>query len=672
MHRAILTFGLLFSFASNAAKLQCLLTPQLFGVYFKHHYLYKSLTPDIKAHTVDQFIKALDPSKSTFLESDVVKIRKNVLAMFETLSKGNCTALSEAQTISLERISQSEAFVKKFFEKPYKLDESVEIVIDPTKRQFPKNEEEKKQVLTKLIHFQMLNYFTAQVKPEDAKKQLIHRYELSKKRMEEKALDNLIEIFLEAFASSLDPHSSYLSKNEMEDFQIQMEVSLEGIGAELSNQDGFTVIEKLVPGGSADRSGATDSSKKLQPKDKIIAVSQEGKEAVSVIDMELPKVVRLIRGSKGTKVTLTVLRQAENKNFQVTLTREKIELKDHAANINYENKTTPNGKTVKVGVLELPSFYGDGGKGVRSSYTDVKKLLIEANKNKVDAIVLNLSKNGGGLLDEAVKISGLFINKGAIVGTKDTQRFNVLKDEEEGTVYSGPLVVLISRISASASEILAGALKDYKRAVILGGDHTFGKGSVQVVSTLPFDLGGMKVTTGMFFIPGGNSTQHLGVSADINTPSMLSTDEIGEKNLDYSLPPQKVTPFLAKEANLEGKDHWSEVTTEEIKKLAALSKIRVEKSPKFQEIVKNFKESQKNKGALKLATMKKQAEEEKKKEKKEDTKLAQENDKKKEEALVEEGVAVAVDYATLFAHEASNLKPNVSQVTETSDASKTN
>jgi carboxyl-terminal processing protease len=373
----------------------------------------------------------------------------------------------------------------------------------------------------------------------------------------------------------------------------------------LRYQDGFTVIENLVKGGSADK------SKLLKSKDKIIAVAQDNAAPVSTIDMNLSDVVKMIRGKKGTKVVLTVLRQGkETTTFQATLVRDKIALVDQRAKITYD-KQTINGKTYQIGVIDLPSFYGTGGSGSPSCSSDVKALLNEANKNKVDGIILNLSRNGGGLLEEAVKVTGLFIQKGATVATKNTaSQIDILKDQDPSVVYRGPLAVLTSRVSASASEIVAGALKNYKRAIIVGGDHTFGKGSVQSLSDLPAGLGGMKVTTAMFFTPGGQSTQLLGISSDIVLPSLLNDDQIGEKVLDYALPSQSITPFISPEANSTAPElHWNPITEEQLSKLTKLSRERVSKEIKFIELKKKIEKLKQDNGLVKIADIQKESQE---------------------------------------------------------------
>jgi carboxyl-terminal processing protease len=439
--------------------------------------------------------------------------------------------------------------------------------------------------------------------------QLIHRYELVTRRTKELKPADAITFFAEAFALALDPHSSYMSKENFDDFQIQLSLSLEGIGASLSSQDGFAVIEDLIPGGGAEKSG------QLRLKDKIVGVAQEGEPAVTVIDMELKDVVKMIRGKRGTKVTLTVLRQADTtRTFDVTIVRDKIDIKDQAANITYETREH-RGRSLKFGIIDLPSFYGGNEKDARTSYRDVAELLEQAKKEKVDGVMLNVSRNGGGLLEDAVRISGLFLRKGAIVATKDTTgKVAVLSDPDDNTQYSGPLVVLTSRLSASASEILAGTLKDYRRAVIVGGDHTFGKGSVQALSVLPRDLGTMRVTTSMFFLPGGASTQQKGVAADVVLPSVYSNDDVGEKTLDYSLLPQAVPPFVSQDVNAaEAATRFDALTGDVLKQLAQRSAERVSKDPKFNDILREMKDSARNKGVIRLAEARKKAQDEEKK-----------------------------------------------------------
>ena len=465
--------------------------------------------------------------------------------------------LQQVYDILVARARENEAIVKNILGPDYRLDDTVEMNTDIKKRPYVKTEAEKHELLRKVVQFQIENALLTGVDLAEAKKEQIHRYELQTKRIVERNPEKLIKNIAESFALSLDPHTSYLSPEELEDIRIQMQLSLEGIGAVLRSDNGFTVIEELIPGGSAERSGL------LNPNDKIIAVAQEGGKRIDIIDMDLRDVVSLIRGKKGTKVTLTILRQAERtQRFNVTIVRDKIDIKDQEAKISYEIRKAGN-RQYRFGVIDLPSFYG-GEKGGKSSYEDMKRLLAIAKQQHVDGIVLDLSRNGGGLLTDAVRIAGLFIGKGGIVATRDSlgqvtilandsalsrtekDQIKVINFPAEAprTVYTGPLVVLTSRLSASASEIVAGALKDYHRAVIVGNDHTFGKGSVQVLAPLPSDLGGMKITTALYFLPSGKSTQKIGVEADVQLPIWFILEDIGETTLDYPLPAQAITPFL--------------------------------------------------------------------------------------------------------------------------------
>lgn len=627
-----------FGGVARAGNLSCAVLPQLFNLYFRFHYVHRSMSDEIKNHTVDQFIKTIDPSKTLLLQAQVDSLKKSLVGTFKTMDEGNCKAIDEAQEMLVKGVEENEKFAKQFLDDKYALDETAELVTDPEKRKFSRDLDEKKALLKKMIHFQITNEMLSKTKLAEAKKNVVHRYELDTKRIKEKKSSDRQVDFAESFALALDPHSSYLSADSLEEFRIQMQLSLEGIGASLSSQNGFTLVEEVIPGGAADR------LKVLQPKDKIIAVAQDGQKAETVVDMDLQDVVKKIRGKKGTKVTLTILRQGETgKTFDVAIVRDKIDIKESAAKLTYETKKVGD-KSFKVGVIDLPSFYGGGREG-RSSADDMRKLVLEARKNKVDGMVIDLSRNGGGLLDDAVKIAGLFLKKGPVVATKGSdQRVDVLADRDDEVAFNGPLMVLTSRLSASASEILAGALKDYRRALIVGSDHTYGKGTVQVVSDLPQGLGAMKVSTGMFFVPGGASTQHQGVESDIELPSVFSTDDIGEKTMDYSLPPQKIPTFAGSDANdEEPSKHWKPIDSDLVKKLKKISHDRIGKDAKFAEIVKNVEDAKKNKGVIRLAEMKKKAEEENKKDDKKD-KSRKTKQKEIQAPLVSEGVNIMIDW----------------------------
>ncbi len=625
---------------SSQSGLTCARVPLLINYFLVRHVTWRTWSPELLTRTIKQYIKWIDGSKSLLLASDVEKIREDLTKMSERMSLGDCGALERIRNILLERSKENAKFVESTLGPKFKFNENVEFVSDPDKREFFKTSSDKFKYLEKFIHFQYSNYLMSDTSPEEAKKMLIKKYALQTKRIQEEKFDDILAEYLNAFAYALDPHSSYLSPNELADFNIQMNLELEGIGATLTSVDGFTVVEELVKGGAADRGGL------LVTKDKIIAVAQEVGAPVNVIDMDLREVVRLIRGKKGTKVNLSVLRKkgSENQKHTVTIVRDKIALEDQAASITYHEKKV-DGQDKTFAVIDFPSFYGstdprDSNK--RSSYRDMKKLVNEAAMKKVDGIVVNLIQNGGGLLEGARTISGLFIEKGSIVATKDSEgRIMSLEDDDASVTYGGPLVLLVSRLTASAAEIMAGALKSYGRAVIVGSDHTFGKGTVQQVESLSDGMGAAKTTTALFFVPNGETTQHQGVSSDIIIPTMWSIDELGEKSADYSLPPQKIFPFLGKDANKTSK--WTPLTAKTLEELREKSKLRVTKNDKFKEILSELKEADKNKGVIKLADFRKRAKEDKDKEDKK--KKQSMTDRKKEimEPYINEGLNVLSD-----------------------------
>jgi carboxyl-terminal processing protease len=451
---------------ARAAQLECEAIYPLMGGFLAQHLTQKKFNGVLEERTIAQFIKTLDPSKLYFFESDVNSLKSTLAGVYSKLNAKKCEDIDAAHKLYAKRVNESLEFARKTLGPKFKFVENTTITIDPAKRQYAKTKEELEDLQFKYLQFQLSNYLAGDMKMPEAKKQLIHRYEIIAKQVNETKKPDIYAQFLDSFASALDPHSNFLSKDVLEDFEITMRLSLEGIGATLSSQDGYTVVENLIPGGAAFKSG------EIEPKDKIIGVAQgDSNKFDPVIDMPLRDVVKLIRGKKGTKVKLSVLRQSKTtRRFVVELVRDKIDLKDEAAKISYIDRTV-NDKALKLAVINLPSFYSDSENGERSCSEDVRKLVVEASQKKVDGIILDLSKNGGGVLGEAVRVAGLFIKKGNVVQTQD---FNgdveTLADLDSTMNYSGPLVVLTSRLSASASEIVAGALRDYKRAIVIGSD----------------------------------------------------------------------------------------------------------------------------------------------------------------------------------------------------------
>ncbi|MGZ3653500.1 MAG: S41 family peptidase [Bdellovibrionota bacterium] len=658
--------------ADEPNGLTCGMVPTLTQFLLRYHVTIHSASDELDQKATDQMIKRLDPSKVLLLQSDVDDIKPKIFKFLKTMKDStDCKDIDSIHELLTKRSQEQLAYAKEALGPDYKLDENVELQLEPEKRAFPKDLAESHRRQLVQIHFQISNYLLAfaendggkgkKKSAEDAppspaalkkaKDQLIHRYELSVKRMEELKKSDIYNYVVNSFAGAMDPHSNYLSPEDTEDFRINMNLSLEGIGASLSNEDGYTVIQELIPGGAASKSA------KLQPKDKIIAVSNKKGEMENVIDEDLKDVVHKIRGAAGTSVKLTILREKpEVTRFNIALVRSKVQLEDEAAKVeiydvkpdgkngwktvNTDEKKKPAKGTRRLARIDLPGFYGGQGRTARTSYKDMANAVDKAVKAGAEGVILDLSMNSGGLLEEAVKIAGLFIARGNIVATKDASgEVQMLDDIDSRVQFNGPMVVLISRLSASASEIVAGALQDYKRALIVGGDRTYGKGSVQAVIPLQNDYGIMKVTTGLFYIPGGNSTQHRGVTADVSWPNPFQTSDYLESHQDNSLAPDAIPTFLSAEAN-EG-NKWEPVNPAEIDRLKERSKERVSKSKEFADIAKEVQEIEDRKGIVKLADMRKKEGENKKKNKDKAPKLLA---KERNKPQIDEALNVLADY----------------------------
>ncbi len=617
--KLIFVLVLCFSFCSWAYDLSCEKINSIQYQYLSTHVSQNRLSKKLQKRVINQLIENLDSNKIYFIQSDVNQIKNWLSFLFKDLEKVRCDNLVKVYNLFYERIRQRAQFTQdEIAKKGFKLDKSITLILDSDKRKYAKNKAELNQLHRKYIHYELASIMTIEKDESKAKKHLKGIYDRMKQKVyswdplpsterleycdKQERKNKLVKtckkerwysLYLDSFARSLDPHSSYFSGYELDDFEINMQLSLEGIGASLSSRYGYTIIERLLTGGSAQKSGL------LKRKDKILAIGQKRGKLINIFGWDLRDVVEMVRGKKGTKVYLKLLRELKSGKSQkmiVTLARDRIELKEGAVSVIYSTRKT-QGKEKNVAVIRVPSFYG-GSNQFDSSHRlvskDLKRIIKELKKKNVKAVVLDLSSNGGGVLAEAVKVAGLFLKKGNIVrqmvkGFARRSVYHTMEDDDGVAEYEGPLVVLVNRSSASASEIVAGALKDYKRAVIVGGNHTFGKGSIQSVENLPAGLGAIKVTVGLFFIPGGRSIQKMGVDSDIVFPSVLDVDSYGEKKLDYVLPQQHIASFLSRvdDRNI------SQVNNSLIRKLKMRSLSRVQKSEKFKKVKKEIVEYKK-------------------------------------------------------------------------------
>lgn len=555
------------------------------------HVREKVLTPDIAEATLSNYVEILDYGKVFLLKDDVDDIMANKATFMQSFQNEDWDFITKAYDAFLNRVDLQHTYAMEYLSQTnLQLDETREIIISRDDREYPKTEKDAKKLLEDNLQYQ-LAYLVSLGEPlTGAVQKVIKRRERLKKRFHDMDRSEQLALFLNSFCLALDPHSSYFSKEDMEDFNISMNLSLEGIGALLGQTEGITEIKSLTPGGPAEKSGL------VEPGDKIVAVAQEDGNYVDIIDMELKDVVRYIRGKKGTKVTLKIVRKTAegNERKDITLTREEVKLEDQAAQLEIVDLayTNANGEasTDRIGVIDLPSFYLDSDRVSlfsaevkRSSVQDMRKLLTTCVQSNVAGVVLALHRNGGGALEEAVDVAGLFMKEANVVFA-DFRRSpdEVLADRDKDIVFDGPVVVSISRMTASGAEIVAGALQDYRRAVLVGDDHTYGKGSVQRVIPLSKALGALKITVGEYFLASGRSPQEKGVFADVVVPSELSALEIGEKYQKYVLPSRFVKPQLtSKNATGAAGKGWMQISGEEIAKLSEESKTRIMSAADF-------------------------------------------------------------------------------------------
>lgn len=552
-------------------------------------------TPEINVNTLSNFVSVLDPSRVFLLSSEVAALHGQRLNMLNAFNNNRWSFVTNFyQGVFLPNLKNSyEHAVRVLSSTNYVPDVSLKVPVEYKDLPYPATKEERIRNLEASLAYQVAFLESMGEPRSNACQKVIKRRERVLKYFTNMDYHEQFGIFLNAFCGALDPHSSYFPPDDMEDFNISMSLSLEGIGATLRSDDGYTIISELTPGSPADKSG------KLKPGDKIIAIAQGEKgEFQDVVDMELRDVVKQIRGKKGTTVVLRILRKTKKgiKRFDLPLVRDKVKLEDQGPRMEIVEICRTNGlqqaKKVKVAVIELPSFYLDAesrtltGDFDHSAASDVRKLLNSCGTQSVDGVVLDLQRNGGGVLDEAVNMAGLFLKRGNVVLTTDSRNsISILNDKNQAISYAGPLLITTSSLTASAAEIVTGALKAYRRCLVVGQSQSYGKGTVQQIIPLTGRLGALKITKGLYYIADGVSPQFDGVKSDVVVPSNLDAVQYGERFLPCALEAPKIDSHLSLESTT-GRGVWTPVDDELIARLKKASAERVAASEAFADIKK--------------------------------------------------------------------------------------
>lgn len=576
-----------------------------------YHYRGMVINDEVSQKAFAQYLKKVDASKQFFTKQDVKDLEAFQFKMDDEMMNGDYALIEKALTVLKKRVATAELLRKEIFKTQFDFTNNDTIQVDPEKREWTADEKQWKENLRLTFKQATLNKYLSLIdeqsdNPRNAKKNGIKK-NVKKVKNEKKLTDaemrakahevtstrfqkifsrisktdreDQLDNFYNAITAVYDPHTTYMPAKKKQDFDTDITGQLEGIGAVLSEDGSFIKVVQVVPGGPAWR------QKELEVDDAILSVSQGAGEPVDLIDMKVDDAVRYIRGKKGTEVRLTV-KKSDGTRKVIPIVRDIVQV---AASFAKSSVLQYKNSDIKVGYIQLPKFYRDFENSTINCTDDVKKELERLKASKVDAIVLDLRNNGGGALEDAKLMSGLFIEKGPIVQVKDhTGRIEVLEDDDPSITYDGPLVVLVNQFSASASEILAGAMQDYNRAVIVGGDFSHGKGTVQAVLNLnqgPLlsmfgqTMGALKVTIQKFYRVTGASTQYKGIVSDIVLPDMFSYVESREKELEYSLAWDQIQP--------KSFSKWNKFTYN-IPQLKEKSMARVKSNSRFVRLQKNL------------------------------------------------------------------------------------
>ncbi len=586
----LLVFTSAFSYASTDQRLepqnQHLRATKLITHFLdKYHYKEINLNNTLSDKILDAYITSLDPNKSYFYQKDIDSFQIFRYKLDDALTHPELSAPFQMFHLYQARVDERSLFALNQLKSNFDFSIDEEMVIDRSEYPWAKTRKELDEVWRKRVKNDVLTLRLADKKPKEITETLEKRYKAIAKRSQQVDAEDVFQLFMNAFASTLEPHTNYLSPRSSENFEIRMSLSLEGIGALLRTDGEYTVVERVIPGGPADLSDL------LHAEDRIVGVAQQNNSQYKdVVGWRLEEVVKLIRGAKGTIVKLQILPGDEGqaaKIREIKITRDKIKLEEQAAKSEVI-EIPDNNYIYKVGIIDVPTFYIDfaayqrGDKNYRSTTHDVENLISKLKSEKIDALILDLRGNGGGSLTEATQLTGLFIDEGPIVQVQDSSgHIEVHRDHDSGISYSGPLVVLVDRFSASASEIVASAIQDYQRGIVVG-ETTFGKGTVQQLVDLnnfaranDAKLGQLKATIAQYFRIEGGSTQYRGVVPDINFNTVYSQEKYGERSLDNALPWSSISPV---------KHYVWSVNKNILKETSSLHRSRTKNDKKFKSL----------------------------------------------------------------------------------------
>ena len=618
----------------------------------QHHYSKVKIDDSLSNQIFDEYINSYDSYHIYFTQEDIDSFEKYRYQLDDLLLNGDINFAYEIYSVFKERFTDRMKAIPGILETgfDFTLDEYIESDLPET---WYSSQEEINEAWRKLLKSQALNMKLAGKEKTDINKTIQERYDRYEKLISQYNSEDVFQLYMNAFTSTFDPHTSYFSPINAENFEIDMSLSLEGIGARLYSKDDYITFSEIIAGGPAFK------SKKLFEGDRIVGVAQEGDTAfVNIIGWRTDDAVQLIRGPKDSKVSLQILDADATIGSipkEITLVRDKIKLEEQAATkkivpVNYKNNE------YSIGIINIPSFYRNfeaqrnGDEDFESTQRDVKRILNELKAENVDGILIDLRRNGGGSLQEAIELTGLFIPDGPVVQVKNADgSIDVGTDPDPETVYEGPLAVMVDRFSASASEIFTGAIQDYKRGLIIG-EQTFGKGTVQNLIALDrfiqdsdVKLGQLKLTLAKYYRINGSSTQHLGVSPDIAFPSPFTAEEYGESAQPNALPWDQIKSSVYQPLN--------QVDDKLLARLNISYSQRLKENKELQELIEGIDYIKENKGRDKLSLNEEVRKAELKKEEEEREKIKinssesddEDSDENEEDLYLKEGTQILAE-----------------------------